>query len=230
MQTRVGALVISCGALMAGAAEPNVVASRRAKADFALSADPGAPAWKGVAAVIADRDRRGALVPGHRTEIRSLWTPKHLYLLFVCPFEELYLKPDPTTTAETNKLWEWDVAEAFLGTDFKDIKKYKEYQVSPQGEWVDLEIDRENPKEQQGARWNSGYQVKGRVDEQAHIWYGMMRIPFAAIDTRPPEKNRELRIGLFRISGANPRQHHTWRATDGITFHVPKAFGTLRLR
>jgi hypothetical protein len=95
---------------------------------------------------------------------------------------------------------------------------------------VDLEIDRENPKEQQGARWNSGYQVKGRIDEQAHVWYGMMRIPFAAIDTRPPEKGRELRIGLFRISGANPRQHHTWRATDGTTFHVQKAFGTLRLR
>jgi hypothetical protein len=37
-------------------------------------------------------------------------------------------------------------------------------------------------------------------------------------------------IGLFRIGGANPRQHYTWRATDGVTFHVPEAFGTLRLR
>ena len=72
--------------------------------------------------------------------------------------------------------------------------------------------------------------AKGRIDEQAHVWYGMMRIPFAAIDSRPPEKGRELRIGLFRISGAHPRQRHTWRATDGTTFHVPKAFATLRLR
>ena len=54
------------------------------------------------------------------------------------------------------------------------------------------------------------------------VWYGMMRIPFGAVDARPPEKGRELRIGLFRISGANPRQRHTWRATDGTTFHVPQ--------
>ena len=79
-------------------------------------------------------------------------------------------------------------------------------------------------------RWNSGYAVKGRVDQQARIWYGMMRIPFAAIDARPPETGRELRIGLFRIGGTDPKQHYTWRPTGGITFHAPEAFGTLRLR
>jgi hypothetical protein len=94
--------------------------------------------------VVADRGSLGDLTPGHHTEIRSRWTQQNLYFLFICHYEQLHLKPSPTTTAETNKLWDWDVAEVFIGTDFKDIKRYTEFQVSPQGEWVDLLIDR-NP-------------------------------------------------------------------------------------
>ena len=69
--------------------------------------------------MFADKDRFGKPVPGHRTEIRSRWTDKNLYLLFIAPYAELHVKPDPATGADTNKLWEWDVAEAFIGTDFK---------------------------------------------------------------------------------------------------------------
>jgi hypothetical protein len=78
--------------------------------------------------------------------------------------------------------------------------------------------------------WNSGYAVAARIDGEARIWYGLMRIPFRAIDARAPEKGRTLRVGLFRIAGAQPRQHDTWRPTGGVTFHAPEAFGTLRLR
>ena len=141
------------------------------------------------------------------------------------------LKPNPTTSEETARLWNWDVGEAFIGSDFDQIGRYKEFQVSPQGEWVDLEIDRENPKSQVGMTWSSGMTVKSRIDPQARIWYGVMRIPFVAIDTRAPEKGRELRIGLFRIAGMDPdKRFYAWRPTGRTTFHEPKAFGTLRLR
>jgi len=79
-------------------------------------------------------------------------------------------------------------------------------------------------------QWNSGYAVKGRIDAQAKIWYGVMRIPFRAIDTRPPEKGRELRIGLYRIAGRETKKHYAWRPTGQPSFHVPQAFGTLRLQ
>ena len=136
--------------------------------------------------MVADRDKAGQPIPGPPTEIRSRWTKENLYLLYSCPYDELNLKPDPTTSAETPRLWNWDVAEAFIGSDYEHIGRYKEFQVSPQSEWVDLDIDRENPKGQAGMKWNSGYAVKGRIDAGARIWYGMMRIPFRAIDTRPP--------------------------------------------
>ncbi len=126
----------------------------------------------------------GKPVPGYRTEIRSRWTKDNLYLLFICPYEELYLKPSPDTANETNKLWNWDVAEAFIGSDFQNIKHYKEFELSPQGEWIDLDIKLEKPHHEDGWTWNSGFQVSARIDQAAHIWYGAMRIPFAAIDSR----------------------------------------------
>jgi hypothetical protein len=101
--------------------------------------------------------------------------------------------------------------------------------VSPQGEWVDLDIDRTSPRGQ-GAKWNSGFQVKARIDSARRLWYGEMRIPFAAIESRPVRPGLELRAGFFRISGVEPQRGYlSWHTTDGRTFHVPERFGILRL-
>jgi hypothetical protein len=209
---------------------PATFVSRYSETDFELTADPGAKHWQGVPFVVAQNDQNGKPVPGHRTEIRSRWTGSNLYLLFVCPYDRLHLKANPTTTEETNELWEWDVAEAFIGSDFKNIRRYKEFQVSPQGEWVDLDIDRDNPKPESGWVWNSGFQVKARVDPAKKIWYGEMKIPMNKVDTRPPEPGLEMRINLFRCQDAPPdRKYIAWQPTRSRTFHVPEAFGRLRL-
>lgn len=209
--------------------QTNVIVSHRARSDFALTADPGASAWKGVHGVIAEKDRFGNAVPGHRTEIRSRWTDKSLYFLFISPYEELYVKPDPSTSDDTNKLWDWDVAEAFIGTDFKDIKRYKEFQVSPQGEWVDLAIDRGTKPPTHDTAWDSGYEVKARVDSDKKVWYGEMRIPMSAIDVAA-KPGAEARINLYRCQGppAN-RKYINWQPVNNETFHTPEAFGRLLL-
>jgi Carbohydrate family 9 binding domain-like len=208
----------------------NTIGSTRAPRDFDLTADPNSPNWVDAPRVLATRDYFGQPIAGAATEIRSRWTDRNLYLLYICPYDELNLKPDPDPTKETLQLWNWDVAEAFIGSDFAHIGRYKELQVSPQSEWVDLDIDRENQKGQAGMKWNSGYTVKGRIDAQAKVWYGEMRIPFEAIDSRPPQPGRELRIGLYRIAGREPKKHYAWQPTGQSSFHVPQAFGTLVLQ
>jgi hypothetical protein len=207
-----------------------VLESAYSQDDFELDTDPNSQVWTKAPRVIAGRDKSAQPIAGPPTEIRSRWTKQNLYLLYICPYDDLNLKPDPAPSTETPRLWNWDVAEAFIGSDFEHIGRYKEFQVSPQSEWVDLAIDRDDPKGQEGMSWNSGYAVKGRIDTVARIWYGVMRIPFRAIDTRPPETGRELRIGLYRIAGVDPKKHYAWRPTGGTTFHVPQAFGILRLR
>jgi hypothetical protein len=198
--------------------------------NVSLDTNPQSEFWRGALPVYADADAHGKLVPNHRTEVRSRWTKDSLYLLYVCPYEELYLKPSPNAVTETNELWNWDVAELFIGSDFQNIKRYKEFEVSPQGEWVDLDIDLSLPHHEDGWIWNSGFQVAARIDRSAKIWYGAMRIPFSAIDQRGPETGNIFRANLFRSQGPPERQKSiAWKAPMRDTFHTPERFGQLEL-
>jgi hypothetical protein len=223
--------LLSAAALLAS--EPGMIASRYAPSDFTLTANPQAAQWKDAPPVIAENGPRGERVPGHRTEIRSRWTRDNIYFLFVCPYRELHLRPNPSTASETNELWNWDVAEVFVGSDFEHITRYKEFEVSPQGEWVDLDIDRANPLPEGGWRWNSGFAVKARIDARRKIWYGEMRIPLKSIDSRDsraPAAGLEMRINFYRCQGREPdRKFIAWQPTGEGSFHVPQAFGLLKL-
>lgn len=223
-------LVILASAALAVAADGNLVESTRAGEDVTLSTSPVANFWLGARPVYAEKSPQADLLPRYRTEIRTRWTKNNLYFLFVCPYEELNLKPSPSTATETFQLWDWDVAEVFIGSDFQNIRRYKEFEVSPQGEWVDLDIDLANPHHEEGWTWNSGFQVAARVDSVSKIWYGAMRIPFSALEGHSPKAGETFRINFFRSQGPpNDRKAVTWQPTLSKTFHVPEKFGLLKL-
>jgi hypothetical protein len=212
------------------AREPDTILSRYAASDFPLTANPQARQWKNAPAIFAENGPRGEPVPGHRTEIRSRWTSGNIYFLFICPYQELHLKPNPSTATETNRLWNWDVAEVFVGSDFERITRYKEFEISPQGEWVDLDIDRLNPLPEGGWLWNSAFRARARIDARKKIWYGEMRIPLDSIDSRPPAAGLQMRINFYRCQGREPgRKFIAWQPTGEGSFHVPQAFGLLKL-
>jgi hypothetical protein len=217
-------------AVTAAAADVEVATSRRAARDVDLSTNPAAPFWHESAAIVAEKDKNGLALPGYRTEIHSRWTRKYLYFLFVCPYEELFLKPDPDSHTETNRLWNWDVAEVFLGSDFQNIRRYKEFEISPQGEWIDLDIDLANPHHEEGWTWNSGFQVAARIDKKNKVWYGAMKIPWSALDTSAPATGKTYRVNFFRSQGPlATRKDISWQPTMSETFHVPERFGLLKL-
>jgi len=118
----------------------------------------------------------------------------------------------------------------FISPDFGSIRRYKEFEVSPQQEWIDLDINLDLPDQTVGWKWNSGFQVAARIDLTAKIWYGAMRIPFAALDSRPPVAGRTFRANLFRSQGPpNHKKSIAWKAPMSETFHVPEKFGLLML-
>lgn len=211
-------------------ASDGAMLSIRAPEDVALDTNPDSAFWRGAQLVVVDLDNSGKRVPAYAMEVRSRWTTGNLYFLFRCPYERLYLKPQPATATETNELWNWDVAEVFIGSDFKNIRRYKEFEVSPQGEWVDLDIDLSKPHHEDGWLWNSGFKAAARIDGDAKIWYAAMRIPFSAIDSRPPSERNEFRVNLYLSEGAAPNHKSmAWRPTMKKNFHVPERFGVLRL-
>src|ERR1700756_2942635 len=214
----------------ASAADKPTIETTYAGQDTPLQLDPSAPFWRASHPIYMDRNSFGEAVPRYRTEVRTRWTKQNLYFLFVCPYEQLHLKPEPNNRTETNQLWNWDVAEVFIGSDFADIQHYKEFEVSPQGEWIDLDINLHNPHHEDGWTWNSGFEVLAKIDHDNRIWYGAMRIPFPAIDPRPPASGDTLRVNLFRSQGPPGHLHEiTWQPPISKTFHVPERFGLLKL-
>ena len=172
--------------------------------------------------VYADKGRYGQTLKRYRTEIRSRWTEKNLYFLFICPYEELNLKPSPSTSTETYQLWDWDLAEVFIGSDFQNIRRYREFEMSPQGEWVDLDIDLAKPHHEDGWTRNSGFVVAARIDSAAKDLVRSHALLFSALRRRP--------INLFRSQGPPPnRAAVVWQPTLSDTFHIPEKFGLLRL-
>jgi hypothetical protein len=212
------------------ASEPGVLHSLRAGSDVPLSADPESPFWRPAPRVTAALDPFGRNTGSGPTEIRSRWSRDSMYLLYICPFQELYLKPEPVTDRDTPYLWDWDVVEAFIGLTGDSIQHYREFEMSPQGEWVDLDIDRAHPKPDFGLSWNSGYEVKARIDRGRNVWYGEMRIPMASLPAASPKPGDTFRLGLYRIEGPPPnRKYGSWQPLYRATYHTPESFGTLVL-
>ena len=217
---------------LVGAEQSNkaVVSSTRADGDVTVNTDPSSPFWRNSPLVFAEVDTQGWLEREYRTEVRSRWTKDNVYFLFVCPYKHLYLNPKPDAIRETNELWKWNVAEVFIGSNFQNIKRYKEFEISPQGEWVDLDINLDNPHHEQGWVWNSGFEHTARIDASKHIWYAAMRIPFVALDVPDAVTGEQFRVNFFRTEGppADAKQI-LWRPSMSKTFHVPENFGLLKL-
>jgi hypothetical protein len=217
-------------ALCAAADGPGVMHAKRLNRDLALDTDPDSKLWRNAPSVFFEHGSRSELVPGHRTQVIARWTPKSLYFLFVCPYEEFYLKPSPEKVKETFGMWDYDVAEVFVGADFEKIWRYREFEVSPQDEWVDLDIDRKSATPENGWLWNSGFKHAARVDASKKIWYAAFQIPVKSVTDKPAGVGTEYRLNLYRIQGPPPdRKSLAWRPTGADSYHVPEAFGLLRL-
>ena len=190
--------------------------------------NPESAFWRSAPKISFSYDTYAKPLCGLETEVRSRWTVDHLYLLFTCAYDTLNLKPSPQTETETNELWNWDVAEVFLGSKFDRIHLYKEFEVSPQGEWVDVDVDLSQPNHEMGWVWSCSFESAARIEAGCRTWYASMRIPFAAIDQRPAVAGNVLRANFCRIQGLD-RRLIAWQPTMSPTFHVPAAFGLLVL-
>jgi hypothetical protein len=89
-----------------------------------------------------------------------------------------------------NKLWDRDVVEMFLGDDWKNIRHYREFEIAPTGDWIDLAIDLDHESDDQS--WRSGWTTAAHIDEGKHIWYAAARIPLRAISSRAGETGHEM--------------------------------------
>ncbi len=110
----------------------------------------------------------------------------------------------------------------FIGTNFKNIRRYKEFEISPQREWIDLDVNLDLPDHTEGWTWNSGFQVAARIDAGKKIWYGAMKIPFQSARPSPSGCRQSIRANLFRSQGP-PRSQERDRMEGSHEQHLSRA-------
>jgi hypothetical protein len=203
-----------------------------AKMGVRFDANPKSPFWaKASSAWISKDCSRELDYPELRTEVKGLWTDTHLYFLFACPYRKLNVFLPAQNDRPRDKLWDRDVVEMFLGDDWKNIRHYREFEIAPTGDWIDLAIDLDNNNYDQS--WRSGWQVEARIDEKAHRWFAAAQIPLKSVSDAPVQAGTRWRMNLYRIEGEGPdSQRHflCWQPTCVVNRdpnHVPEAFGTL---
>lgn len=225
--------------LLLGAQQPCVFTEppatlnvRHVKGDPDLSLNPGSKPWRRASQTVLDKDcHKQVTYDQARTLIRAFWTDQYVYFLFECRYSTLNLFLPANNSQPRNKLWDRDVVELFIGADWKDIKRYREFEVAPTGDWIDLAIDLNRNSYDQ--TWRSGWQTMARIDEARKTWYAACRIPLSSITSEAVHPGTRWRMNLYRIDGPSPdanRHFMCWQpicTPEHPSNHTPEHFGTL---
>src|SRR5258708_2982101 len=162
--------------------------------------------------------------PERETEVRLLWASEWLYLRFRARFREITVFSDAEPNGRRDQLWDRDVAEVFLQPDSSHLRCYKEFEVSPNGFWIDLDIA---PGEKRDLK--RGLRRRVILNEAVKAWVAELALPMKCLVDRFDPKTT-WKVNFYRVEGASePRFYSAWQPTRTAVanFHVPEAFGEL---
>jgi len=200
--------------------------------DFMPDGDLTKEVWKGARRVRFDRDMSGQRAyPEAETKVAALWTSTHVYFAFWCSYSTLNIYEGEDPARERWKLWDRDVAEVFINPQPERVNHYYEFEVAPNNQWIDLEIDKDKTPFND-ASWDSHFEHATRVDAGTRVWTCEMRIPVASMGVKAMRADAEWRINFYRADGPgddSQRRFMSWSTIpEGKTFHVPTRFGIIR--
>jgi len=186
---------------------------------------PTPSCWERAVPLRFDADWQGKNADARReTEVRLLWTTESLFLRFRAKYRSITVFPDADRNGRRDQLWNRDVAEVFLQPDRSSLRRYKEFEVSPNGFWIDLDIA---PGEKHDLK--SGLRRRVVRNEAQKIWVAELAIPLNCLVAQF-DPAATWRVNFYRVEGAEePRFYAAWRPTGTAVpnFHVPEAFGEL---
>jgi hypothetical protein len=191
---------------------------------------PRSTAWESAQPVVFCSDWRGQNAdPQRETEVRLLWSREFLFVRFRAQYREIHVFPEANTRRD--QLWLRDVAEVFIHPDTDGPRHYKELEISPNGSWLDLDINLDlGINAGRKSDLLCALRRKVTVDVLARVWIAELAIPMSCLTGRfHPEAT--WRINFFRVEGPEPaRFYSAWRPTHTPqpNFHVPEVFGELR--
>jgi alpha-galactosidase len=204
----------------------NTISALRVAREIPLDARHPAPDWSLATPITFCADWQAQNPdPARQTGVRVLWMPTTLFLRFECRYRELFVFEDSDPNGRRNHLWDRDVAEAFLQPDPSRPRYYREFEVSPNNMWIDLDIFPGGLSD-----LKSGLQRSLWLDPDRQTWAAELAIPMPAL-TSNFDPAAVWRANFYRVEGKEePRFYSAWQPTNTPqpNFHVPEAFGNLR--
>ena len=196
--------------------------------DFPVDAILEKTVWSESEQVILLDTQTSTLPPMSVATKASLrWSNHYVYVAFWCHYSVLNVFEDEDTHTERWGLWNRDVAEVFLNPFPETPHRYWEFEVSPNNQWIDLEIENRD-RVLPNSTWNSGFTHATSLNERAGIWTCEMRIPVSSMGIQQIKAGMLWRVNFYRCEGKgddSQRRFLAWSPTAQLNFHVPEKFG-----
>jgi len=209
--------------LLARSLPPPTVKAARITQDFELDGELKEAVWqKAIPASVECGSLKYDARPELATSVRVLYSDQFIYFGWECPFTALTVFDTPSADRERLGLWERDVVEVFVGSDWKNINRYAEYEVAPTNERLDVLLNL--PGKDFG--WDGRAQSAVKVDKRSKVWTVEWRMPLELLASAKPTPGTRWRLNLYRCDKAN-NAFLAWSPVLKGSFHTPEKFGVL---
>ncbi|HXG83964.1 MAG TPA: carbohydrate-binding family 9-like protein [Pyrinomonadaceae bacterium] len=204
----------------------NRIEITRVEKDFSVD-DFENQSWRKANEIEINKYWSGEIAPnGRHFKARLLWSDAAFYVRFRAnQAEPLIVSDAPNLKSKTKGLWDRDVCEIFVAPDSDEPQKYFEFEIAPNGEWIDLKIHQTRNGRESAFDYDSGMKSAARIEEyKVSI---AVKIEWKAFG-KTPKTGDVWRGNLFRCVGfGETRGYLAWQPTktDKPNFHVPEAFG-----
>lgn len=183
--------------------------------------------WKKATETLIDKYWSGANAPGGRHfRAKLLWSDAALYIRFEAnQTEPLVASETPNLKSKTKGLWDRDVCEIFLAPNEDEPRKYFEFEIAPNGEWIDLGIHQK--EDERITDWDYSSEMESTAKIEKHKVWMAIKIEWKAFG-KTPKKGEKWKGNIFRCMGSGEtRGYLAWQPTMTKTpsFHVPEKFG-----
>ena len=205
---------------------PDRIKIAQVKNDFPIS-ELDNKTWKAANEILIDKYWSGEKAPvGRGFKAKLLWSKTALYVRFEAnQTEPLIVSDTPNLKTKTKGLWDRDVCEIFLAPNKADFRRYFEFEIAPNGEWIDLGIYQKPDERITDWDYDSGMQSAARIEKNKVVT--AIKVEWKAFGATP--KAGDIWLGnILRCVGAGAtRGYLAWSPTltETASFHVPEKFG-----
>jgi hypothetical protein len=212
------------------AGAPRVLECRWSDEEQPVRADLGTEFWRAAQwEAISTQWNGEAVDPQWETFFAARWTGEFLYFGFHSQFQNLTMVDRPQIETRIHDLWDKeDVVEIFMAPDLRRLNCYKEFELSPSAQWIEIDLDRD--RNFKNFNWDGGMESRSAVNLVRRHWQAEFRVSLESLGMKGMAAGTRVALNAFRVE-LKSQLYLAWNPTmtPKPDFHVPQRFGRMLL-